>query len=124
MAIVLLLLIMLTFGAMEYGWMFFKMQQVTNAARAGAREAVLPDASNSTVQSSIDFAMNGWGMGAIGYIVDIYSGPSGSIDGAGGGQLITVTVDVPYPEIEVLGMPLFPTPATLRGRVTMAKEGP
>ena len=39
-AIILPLLILVTFGVMEYGWMFVQYKHVTNAARHGARMAV------------------------------------------------------------------------------------
>ena len=41
-AIVFPILLMLTLGAIEYGWLFLNAQQVTNAARQGARIAILP----------------------------------------------------------------------------------
>ncbi len=42
------LLVML--GAIEYGWLFFNVQQITNAARQGARVAILPDGSPALLQ--------------------------------------------------------------------------
>ena len=41
MAMVLPLLMLLTLGVIEYGWMFLKSQQITNAARQGARAGAL-----------------------------------------------------------------------------------
>ena len=35
--------LLFTFGAIKYGWLFLKAQQITNAARQGARMATLPD---------------------------------------------------------------------------------
>ena len=43
MAIVLPLLILLTFGMIEYGWLFLRSQEISNAARQGARIGVWPD---------------------------------------------------------------------------------
>ena len=116
-----MLLVLLTFAVMEYGWMFFKMQQVINSARVGTRYSVLPDSTNSGVQQTVDSVMTGWGMGASGYTVTTSSADITLLDP---GQLVTVTVEVPYGNIELLGMSLFPLPATLRGSATMAKEGP
>jgi Flp pilus assembly protein TadG len=121
LAIVLTLLVMLTFGVMEYGWMFFKMQQVINSARVGTRYSVLPDSTNLGVQQTVDSVMTGWGMGASGYTVTTSSADITLLDP---GQMVTVTVEVPYGNIELLGMSLFPVPATLRASATMAKEGP
>ena len=36
------LLLILVFGVLEYGWMFIKAREVANAARRGARAAVVP----------------------------------------------------------------------------------
>jgi len=121
LAVVLTLLVLLTFAVMEYGWMFFKMQQIINTARAGARHGVLPDSTNAEVEQIVQSMMTGWGMGASGYTVTTSSADITLLEP---GQMVTVTVDVPYENIELLGMSLFPVPASLRGSATMAKEGP
>ena len=121
LAVVLMLLVVLTFGVMEYGWMFYQMQQVTAAAREGARDAVVPDATSADVMAMVDGLMSSLGLGASGYTVDI--SPL-NIEELDPGEPVTVTVVVPYGNIELLGMSYFPTPAALTSRVTMAKEGP
>jgi Flp pilus assembly protein TadG len=120
LAIVLLLLMMLTFGVMEYGWMFFRLQQVISVARSGVRRAVLPDSSIADVQVLITSLMTTWGMDGSGYTVTV--SPS-DITLPEPGQIVSVTIEVPYENIELLGMSLFPVPANLRGSVAMAKEG-
>ena len=47
----------------------------------------------------------------------------GDIVVLGSGELITVTVEVPYENVKLLGGALFPMPSPLRAAVTMAKEG-
>ena len=121
LTLVLLLLVLLTFGLMEYGWMFFKMQQVTDAARGGARHAVLPDSTNLEVQQTLASMMTAWGMGDSGYTMTISSADISLMES---GEMVTVTVEVPYNNIELLGMALFPTPTNLRASVSMAKENP
>ena len=117
-ALVMLLLIILTFGVMEYSWMFFRIQQVTNCARAGARQAVLPDSTPADVQSAIDTLAAGFGLTG-----HSQTTTPGDIVNLNSGDLIRVTVEVPYTNIELLGMSLFPVPATIRSSATMAKEG-
>jgi len=122
MAIILTLLVILTFAVMEYGWMFFRMQQVSAAAREGVRDAVVPDATVADVMNTVNGLMASWGMGTTGYSVDI---APANIEELEPGEPVTVTVAVPYGSVELLGMPeFFPTPATLTSRVVMAKEGP
>jgi Flp pilus assembly protein TadG len=121
MTLVLLLLIVLTFGAMEYGWMFFRIQQVTNAARNGVRMAVLPDASSGDVQTTVDNMMSGFGVYSGSYSVGV--SPS-DVSSAATGEAITVSVVVPYSDLQLTGMSIFPVPANLSASATMAKEGP
>lgn len=119
MAIVIMLLLLLTFAVMEYGWMFFRMQQVTNTARSGVRMAVLPDSTVGDVQGVVD------GMaGQFDLTGHSYTMTPGGIDTLESGDLITVLVEVPYANVQLTGLSFFPLPDTLRGRATMAKEGP
>lgn len=123
-AILLTLLMLLTFGVMEYSWMFFRMQQLSNAARVGVRHAILPDSSNLSTSTKVDSMMSSWGMGGSGYSVVITGSTSNDVSALGTGDLVTVAVSVYYSSVELLGMTLFPTPPEIRGTATMAKEGP
>lgn len=120
-ALVLPLLILITFGLIEYGWLFLKAQQINNAARHGARLAVTPDATTAQVQEAIDALMAEAGLGDSGYTKTI--SPANVSDAAPQSQ-VSVTVSVPYQNIEIAGVPLIPVPSSLVGSVTMAKEGP
>jgi len=121
MALVLPLLLMLTFGMIEYGWMFLKSQQVTNAARQGARIAARADATTIDTVTSIATTMEDAGLAASGYQVNVTPGDVASLES---GQLLTVAVSVPYGNVRLLAMPLIPTPGSLQASTTMAKEGP
>lgn len=118
-SIVMLLLIMITFGIMEYGWLFHRIQEMNSIARAGARQAVLPDSTLADVQTAIDTLAVGYGIAGITTTVN-----PGDISLLTSGELITVTVEVAYTNVELVGGALFPMPDPLRASVTMAKEGP
>lgn len=120
MALILPLLVLFLFGIMEYGWMFFKLQQVTNAARAGARVAVIPDATTGEAQASITNFMTVANLGGSGFTATF---SPADVAAAAVGSTVQVTVSVPYENIELLGMSVFPAPANLRARVGMRKEG-
>lgn len=124
MALVLPLLLLLTMGAIRYGWLFLKAQQVTNATRMGARTAVLPDATVEGVQANIAALMAAGGMGASGYSATITPADIGSLEV---GDSLTVRITVPVPNIDIMHVPLFTDlePATwnIGAEVTMAKEG-
>jgi hypothetical protein len=121
MALVLMLLVLLTFGLMEYGWMFFTLQEATNASRLGARNAVLPDSTNAEVQQVIQTRMTDWGIDAADYSITISAADITLLEP---GEFLTIGIDIPYANVELLGMPMFPTPESLRASTSMAKEGP
>ena len=113
------ILILLTFGLIEYGWLFLRMETITNAARRGVRVAVTPDATNAEVLSAINGMMTDAGMGDSGYTVNV---SSMDVDP---GQAVTVHIVVPnYENISLTGSPLIPVPGQIERRVAMVKEGP
>lgn len=119
MAIVMLLLIFITFGIMEYSWLFHRIQQMNSCARAGARQAVLPDSTSGLIANSVGILATGYGI--YGYTLTV---SPADITVLGSGELITVTVDVPYDNVKLIGGSLFPMPDPLKASVTMSKEGP
>lgn len=120
-AIVLPLVLLLLFGVMEYGWIFFRVHQVTGAARHGARVAATAGQKYGLARSQIDAAMGRAGIDD--YTVTFAPVSEGDLDT---GDLLKVTVCVPYGAIG-LNMPLVPHPDTDRQMcqsVSMVKEGP
>ena len=118
MALVLPVLILLVFGAIEYGWAFLKASQISNAARQGVRAAIPPDATTATVQAAVDAAMTQGGLTSSGYTTTITS-LNATI-----GAAVTVKVVVPdYTKISLVGG-LVPRPTQLSAAASMAKEGP
>ncbi len=118
MAIVVLLLLTITFGTIEYGWVFFRMQQVSNVAREAARTAALADHTTADVQNRIDTLMGQWGLDAAAYTTTIY--PS-SFETSAVGSPVTITISVSYGDLQLISG-LVPTPANLTSSATMAKE--
>jgi len=113
-AIVLPLLLLLTLGAIEYGWLFLNVQWITNAARQGARVAA---PAGATAQNGID-------------VIDaLLAGrpvASRSVQVvAGTPTMVVATVTMKSADVVIVNAPaLFPVPATLTARVVMAKESP
>ena len=120
MALLLPLLLILSFALIEYGWMFLKAQQITNAARQGARIGATPDATTAEVQTAIDNMMNAGSMGTSGYAVSI----SPAVEGLSPGETLTVTVSVPYGNVGLMNLPMIPVPGNLQSHTRMTKEGP
>jgi hypothetical protein len=119
-AIVFPLLLLLTLGAIEYGWLFLNLHQITNAARQGARTAAVFGATDTDGDNAIDGALSGT------YVFTQPSfyrhvGPT-VIGGTIAGKEAEVRVD--SSDIVIVNLPaLFPVPAQLRAIVKMAKEG-
>lgn len=119
-ALLLPLLLLLTFGVIEYGWAFVKTQQITNATRHAARVAVRADSTNADVQSAAATLMAASGMDAGTYELTL----SSDVSQVPPGETVTVRISVPYASVELAGPPFVPMPSHLEAVVTMAKEGP
>lgn len=125
-AIVLPILLLLTFLLFQYGWLFLKAEQICNAARNGARRAIVADATQADVEKAIVDTLKASGMTAY-YVPEIKPGVE-----IAKGEVLTVTVSVKVagnPQLDLLGfssvggykLPILPS--YLRSSVSMAKEG-
>src|SRR5205809_930304 len=70
MALVLPLLIAITFGAVEYGYALYIKHSLQSAAREGARAAIVAGATATNVQDVVDSSMS-----AAGFIQAKYTRP-------------------------------------------------
>jgi uncharacterized membrane protein len=122
-AIILPLLLLITFAVIEYGWLFLKSQQITNAARHGARIAILNSAAQDYVESEIErlMAKAGMAQSKCGYWVTY---PLGDVESVAVGQPLTVKVEVLSANVDIVNYSLLPRPTNIRASVTMSKEGP
>jgi hypothetical protein len=120
-AVVFPLLLLLTMGAIEYGWLFLKVQHMTNAARQSARLAIRPDVETQEVLALIDLLMAEGGLADSGYVVNLTPGDIASLSA---GDLLEVEIRVPSAGIVIIDASFLPVPQWLRATVTMTKEGP
>ena len=120
-ALIFPLLILLTFGGIKFGWLFLKAQQLTNAARTGARIAILPGVTvDGDVRPAVNSLMTSAGMGGSGYTITVTPDPS-MVES---GSAVTVRITVPAANVNIMPLPGFSDDWNLQGSVTMAKEGP
>jgi Flp pilus assembly protein TadG len=124
-ALVFPLLLLVTLGVIRYGWMFLKAQQITNAARVGARIAIRVDATVADdVLPAISSLMTAAGMGDSDYQVTV---TPEVIAGLEVGEVIEVRVAVPFQNIDIMSIPLFtalePEIWYLGAAVAMGREG-
>jgi hypothetical protein len=116
MALLFPMLMLLVFGVIEYGWLFFKNQQIAAAARSACRYAITTAGTNAGTDAQIDLLMTQAELQSSGYTFD----PNNCE--VAPGVFVTVTIRVPYANIDLTGFPL-PKPTELVGTITMAKEG-
>jgi Flp pilus assembly protein TadG len=109
---------MLLIGLIDYGWIFVKVQQITQAARAGARTAVVADSTAATVATTI----NAW-MAEAGITTFTYVLTPGDVN-IDAGFPIKVEITVPTAQLALIRTSLIPVPAQLHSAASMAKEGP
>ncbi len=96
---------LLVFGMIEFGRMIMVQQIITNAAREGARMAVLDGAttggSDGVVTRVVEYLQ---GAGIEGASITVSPDPP---DSAGWGEPVTVAVRVPFSQVTWLPTPMF-----------------
>lgn len=118
-ALLLPLVCLLLFGMIEYGWIFLKAEELNSAAREGARMAIVQGATSAEVIAKCDAMMTDCGLGGSGYTLTL--SPT-DISSLSPGQALSVSITVPYSNIELIGMPSILVPTTIGGSTSMAKE--
>ena len=116
-ALVLPILLLVTFGAIKYGWLFLKAQQITNAARYGARMAALPDVTDTDVEVSVINLLAEKNIDANDN--DIFIEPC-DINGR---PAVNCTIIIPTRKVDIMTNSMFPEPVNINASVTMAEEG-
>ena len=120
-AIVLPLLLIMSFAIIKYGWLFLKSQQITNAARQVARVAIRP--GNRGPETSAMFTALMTNAGITGAVLTVT--PAGGVQSVEG--MVTVNVVVDTEKVDILkleGSYLgLPAPVQLGAEVIMSKEG-
>ena len=126
LAFVLPILLMLTFGAVEYGYALYIKHALQGAAREGARAAIVAGATQQSVQDAIDTSMLVSGFQQAKYTRPATITPSGWLTAAAG-TTITVEVQTTWGTAGVSVLPTamggISTSKVLKGATTMRKEG-
>ena len=119
--IVLPLLLLLTLGMIEYGWLFMRMHQIQNVARQAARYAVTPDATTAAAQGVISTTMSNLGISASAYS---YTFTPANVASLTPGQTLTVQIQATSNNLGIAGSSIIPMPTNVYASITMSKEGP
>lgn len=116
-AIVAPLFFLLVLGSVELGRGLMVQQVLTNASRVGARQAVMLSGSQSgAITAATNFAS---GATVPGVSVTVSPDPGA----ASSGDMISVTVSVPYANVSWIPSPWFLGGASLSATSVMRKEG-
>lgn len=102
-AFVLSLLLMLSFGTVEYGYFFYIKNMVASAAREGVRSAIPSTATNTTVTNTVANVMQAASIPSSAYTVTI--SPS-NISSIASGTPIQVTVTCTWNQVGIQPLPV------------------
>lgn len=119
-AVVAPVLFLMVFGMIEYGRAVMVQQVMTNAAREGARSAVLDGATATDVETRVvDYLAGGGISSASADHVTIDPADPAS---AGFGDPVTVTVSIPFNQVSWLGTPMYLNNRSLTATAVMRRE--
>lgn len=122
-ALVMLFLMTLFLGIIEYGWMFIKIQELRGAAHTAARVGARRGAQQTQVDTTINNLM---AQANIPQFSATF--PDGSADVVAEGSPYTVKVTAQFAGgsgnqgLAFMNLPFLPIPASIGGQVTMVKE--
>jgi len=102
-AIMIPLVLVITFVLIEGGWLMLKAEQIENAARQGARKAALAGSVNADVTTVVDKIMTDAGLqGKYQTNIGVNGGTTGgNVGTATRGQTVLVNVKVAYSDISL-----------------------
>jgi Flp pilus assembly protein TadG len=124
MALILPVLLMLTFGAIDFGYFFFVKNTLVGAAQAGVRAAIPQAALNSDVTTAVNNIMSSAGIASSKYTISVT--PS-DITTATPQSKIKVKVSTTWGQVgfNSLSLPYggISTSKTMSGSASMIKEG-
>ena len=123
-ALMLPLLMTLTFAIFEYGWIFIKSQELRNTASIGARIGSLApeiegESMTAKAQARVNAMLSDYGISGASVTYD-----PPSFDDVERGDLVRVAITVAYDgaDLQLVGFPLIPVPANLTAEATFPKQ--
>ncbi len=123
----ILVLMPLSFGAVEFGDAFFKKNTLQGAAREAARAAIVSGATTTTVQDAANAVMTAAGITnspTVRYTIAITNTSDTTVNPAtvAAGTAIKVTVSGTWRNLGIRPMGIIDANKTIRGSAVMRKE--
>lgn len=129
-ALIMPLLISLTFGTVEYGYFFFLKHSLQGAARNGCRVGITPTADNTAVKAACAASLYAAGLNTSQTTLDAkYTCTTSpvAVSGQSAGTTITVTIATTWGQAGVRALPTYlggiVTSKSVSAATTMRKEG-
>lgn len=125
-ALVLPILLALTFGTVEYGHYFYWKHMLQGAAREGARSAITPSAVNADVITAVNTSMNAAGIAPARYTVRIRNSADTAdlnVASVPAGTPILVKVYSTWGTVGMRPLGLIGADKQVAGQTVMRKEG-
>jgi len=119
-ALVLPVVLSLSFGGVEYGYFFYVKHSLAGAAREGCRAAIVAGATNTDVNTAVAAVMTASGLQNASYTV--VTSPA-TVSSATQGSSVTVTVQVSWGSVGVRPLGLISSTKLVQGATVMRKEG-
>jgi Flp pilus assembly protein TadG len=116
MAIITPLLLLMIFGVIEFGWVFWIQETLTNATREGCRVAVLPGSTDAEVRARFDQAVSPTGLAITDAMFTLTRATANN-------PVETVQVSVPRSQVSLVGGFLGFTTGNVTASCSMRKEG-
>ena len=116
-AIIAPIFFLLVLSSFEFGRAIMVQQILTNAAREGARQAIVENADSTDVVNSVTSYLSGTTVPGVTVTID----PT-SLQTVGFGDEVTVTVTVPYDQVSWLPVSSFMSGKILTGESMMRGE--
>ncbi|MEM1012157.1 MAG: TadE/TadG family type IV pilus assembly protein [Planctomycetota bacterium] len=124
-AMVFPLLLTIFFVTIEFSWMFYVRHTISNAAREGARVAIIPGSTTAEVNAAVESAVRRGGLNSASYSHALTSGGSavGSLDSVAGGSQVTVEITAPWSQFSVFNSGFGVWGNDITAEATMRREG-
>jgi Flp pilus assembly protein TadG len=119
-ALVLPIILSLSFGGVEFGYYMFVKNTMQGAAREGARAAISSGATNTDVNTAVAGVMSAAGFNSSQYTVT--TTPS-TISTATTGTAVTVSVSASWGTVGVRPLGVISSTKNVTGVTVMRKEG-
>jgi len=118
-ALVLPILLALSFGTVEFAHFFYVQHSLKGAAREGARAAIISSATNADVNAAVSSAMSAYGLSGSGYSVATVPANVGA---APAGANVSVTVQCSWGAVGLRPLGLISSDKPVRAAVVMRRE--